>query len=474
MEKRRAGVTPLKKLTYEAKGEYNWWNESEVASLTQKRIDLIFGQMEEYKKLSEEAENERIRISRIKIDELSKAQGIEDAEKIAEKIIMNCQEHQQTITQLRKRLAQRKEENTPQKDRKEAPSEGIEEHIEKIEKLEEKIRLILRKYPPDYTKTVKALEQENRELSGTNTLLSKKIEGMLESERETQIEIEKIKESRETEERKTEEKLLQSKAEIEGLKGENTILKGRTDELYLAIETLNSTVVDKTRDLENHSVNREKCGNMCHERIQELENKEISRLEEVSFLVRKYIDTGKKNDALLLELTEVQGRMDRIEEKSKECERSQKIEQRKAQEEKTKYLEMIENQKIAIEKSKLEYLERKSSAQYHKRKAVQYESELHAAKKALHTLEELNSELQGRIDGLKKHKNTSKTQTDIELYQGMIRCNVCCTNIKNTALKRCMHLMCRNCIDARIAARQKTCPLCGTIFTPNDIASVYL
>lgn len=472
MEKRRAGVTPLKKLTYDAKEESNWWGESDITLLTQKRIDLIYGQLEEYKKIAEEAENERVRVLRMKIEELLENKDKEEVESIAERLIMNCQEHQQTITQLRKRLNQKKEEKSQKEE--EPPTESIKQYVEKIERLEERINNLLSKYPVDYTKTVKALTQENKELAGINEALGKRVREAIEAEKALRLENQRLEAEEEARKREIEKDSTEKEAQIEGAQNENKILKKKTEDLYLAIETLNSTVVDKTRELENQSINREKCSNMCHERIQQLENKEITRLEEVSFLVRKYIDTGKKNDSLLIELNEIKSNLKMIENRNKECESNQKVDQKRVQEDREKYLKEIEQLKVEIEKSRIEYLERKSSAQYHKRKSAQYEAELQASKKIVGYLEDQTKQLQERLEEIKRQKATGHTQTDIELYQRMIRCNVCCTNIKNIALKKCMHLMCRSCIDTRMMTRQKTCPLCGTVFTPSDIASVYL
>ncbi|KAI5192368.1 hypothetical protein NEMIN01_1982 [Nematocida minor] len=477
MEKRRADVTPLKKLTYDAKEESNWWDESDTASLAQKKINSIFAQMEEYKKTAEEAECEKTRIAKLKINELLEhSESREKAEEIAERLILQCQLHHQTISQLRKRANQKKEEVRPEeKSTPTVSAEEIEEYIERMDKLESRIHLMLSKYPPNYTQLVKTLEQENKELFLSNKSLMEKIEEFLKTEKELHMEKQKLANEAEMKNKEMEEKQAEKELEIEKLVKEKEIHHKRVDELYLAIETFNSTVVDKTRELENDASNKAECQNNCHEKIKELENKEIDRLEEVAFLVRKYIDTGKKNDELLLEIEEIKHTLRSMKtetEKTDSCDPLKNLQNKNEQDQ--SYLEIIENQKIEIEKSKLEYLERKSSAQYHKRKSVQYEAELSAAKKTVADLEAANASLQIRLDEIKKNRKSSKSQTDVELYQGMIRCGVCCTNIKDVALKKCMHLMCRSCIDARMASRQKTCPLCGTIFSPNDIANVYL
>lgn len=463
MEKRRAEVTPLKKIIYHenTKEESNWWDESDLSAISQKKISAIFVQMQEYKKIAEKAESEKLRIAQIKIEELllQKEESIETVKSA----ILQCQQHIQTISQLRKRISQQKQ--VPSISKPAVSEEEIIEYIEKIDRLEEKIHVLLSKYPPNYTKVVKTLEQENKDLYLTTQSLAEKIERFLNMEKTLENEKKELESSICKIVQEASEKEKEILTEKEQVFKEKEILQKRVDELYLAIETLNSTVVDKTRELENNPTNRTECVNGCHNRIKELEIKEIDRLEEVAFLVRKYIDTGKQNDQLLLEIESLKTKT-----KTPGPPTSTSF---PSPVDSTKESEIL-NLKAELERSKLEYLERKSSAQYHKRKSLQYEAEMTALRKSVGDLEVANSNLQQKLQEVRKYKNTSKTQSDLDLYQGMIRCGVCCTNIKDIALKKCMHLMCRACIDARMASRQKTCPLCGTIFSPNDIANIYL
>ncbi|KAI5127715.1 hypothetical protein NEPAR04_1046 [Nematocida parisii] len=480
MEKRRADVPPLKKIAYDASvvGEGNWWDEEQTTTILQKKIDAIFAQIEEYKRVAEHAESEKLRIERVKVDELlSLLENVHpdkvnsEMPEIIKKEILNCQQHMQTISQLRKRASQAKEvtvqpqpEATPAIDASE-----ISEHINRIDSLESKVLHMASRLPPNYTKLVKALEQENKDLSLSIKVLTEKIEEFIKKDAESYREKEKAEKRIEEIFQASSKKESELLAEKERICTEKDILQKRVNELYLALETLNSTIVEQTRDLENVSENRVECANQCHIRIKELENKEIDRLEEVAFLVRKYIDTGKKNDLLLEEITELKHQI-----KHSAPQMISIPEESNNHKEIIKSLqEELHQLKVDVERGKMDYLERKSSANYHKRKSVQHEAELSAARKAASDLAEVNKHLQSRLHESEKSKKLS-SQRDIELYQGMIRCSLCSTNIKNVALKRCMHLMCRACIDERMASRQKTCPLCGTTCTPNDIVSVYL
>ncbi|EHY64761.1 hypothetical protein NERG_02164 [Nematocida ausubeli] len=475
MEKRRAGVPPLKKIAYDAtaSGESNWWDEAETAAIEQRKVDAIFSQMEEYKKVAEEAVNEKQRIQEIKIDELlSSVQGTEvgasDACEMVKTAVLNCREHLFTISQLRKRAAQMKE--TPQKEKPSISKDEITGYIERVDALENQVHALISKCPPNYTKLAKTLEQENKELFLSIEELTKKIESLLQKEQSVRQEMQEMQQSMVAASEAAEAKQRVLQKESKQSADEKIILQKRVDELYLALETLNSTIVDRARDLENTVDNKIDCVNDCHLKIKELQDKEIDRLEEVAFLVRKYIDTGKKNDSLLLELAEVQNEL-KLERDRPTAECTQKT----AVPDTQKIEEEVHALRRELERSQVDYLERKASAHYHKRKAVQYEADLALAKKTAASLEAANKALHDRLQILQNStKTVFSSETDIELYQRMIRCSVCCTNIKDVALKRCMHLLCRSCIDSRMASRQKTCPLCGTTCTPSDIVSVYL
>ena len=52
--------------------------------------------------------------------------------------------------------------------------------------------------------------------------------------------------------------------------------------------------------------------------------------------------------------------------------------------------------------------------------------------------------------------------------------NVCNEREKKCILTRCGHTFCRECIDTRIANRDRKCPSCGDKFGPNDVSNIWL
>lgn len=53
-------------------------------------------------------------------------------------------------------------------------------------------------------------------------------------------------------------------------------------------------------------------------------------------------------------------------------------------------------------------------------------------------------------------------------------CSVCRNRFKNTAIRSCGHVFCKQCADERIASRSRKCPNCGRGFAATDLISVHL
>ncbi|TXT05998.1 hypothetical protein VHUM_03759 [Vanrija humicola] len=55
----------------------------------------------------------------------------------------------------------------------------------------------------------------------------------------------------------------------------------------------------------------------------------------------------------------------------------------------------------------------------------------------------------------------------------LLRCSTCHLNFKQQVLTKCMHTFCKDCIDQRIATRQRKCPACGVAFSKEDVGTLY-
>ncbi|KAI9817298.1 MAG: E3 ubiquitin-protein ligase bre1 [Thelocarpon impressellum] len=58
--------------------------------------------------------------------------------------------------------------------------------------------------------------------------------------------------------------------------------------------------------------------------------------------------------------------------------------------------------------------------------------------------------------------------------QTLALCNVCKSRFKNTALKLCGHLFCRECVEERVNSRSRKCPHCSKAFGGGDVMTVHL
>ncbi|KAI1328403.1 E3 ubiquitin-protein ligase-like protein [Xylariaceae sp. FL0255] len=73
-----------------------------------------------------------------------------------------------------------------------------------------------------------------------------------------------------------------------------------------------------------------------------------------------------------------------------------------------------------------------------------------------------------------KSKSLSNSSEEEEMLRNMATCSICKKDFKNTAIKGCGHLFCRNCVDDRLANRMRKCPNCNKGFDKSDIMSVHL
>ncbi|GAA5911739.1 uncharacterized protein JCM6883_001252 [Sporobolomyces salmoneus] len=55
----------------------------------------------------------------------------------------------------------------------------------------------------------------------------------------------------------------------------------------------------------------------------------------------------------------------------------------------------------------------------------------------------------------------------------MLKCSTCNLRFKGVIINRCGHTFCKECVDARLANRQRKCPNCGGMFGKDDVGPVY-
>lgn len=542
MEKRRAAVTPLKKMKHFSPSENpdaEFWPLHTVASINAEKRAALFRQMQTYKKKAEELSA----LIQEKLGNPDAASGL-----------FQCTEHIDRISELEQKIQKLESARAhmhPQKDPKDNASEmsapeedpqkeaavtlqDVLEVSARVEDLETRIGLCSAKHSPNYAPAFRALEHEAKEAAALNSKLILDIKSALDLQESLQLQI-RGKEALlgKTRGDLDAEKSLRIET-IDAFMACKKSFEKRTSELHELLERTNMHLAGYARDVEKENIDGSKAtintvhvdapgidskdssgdppaasdpfsdapstlGSLqveaasklhrpqksaecsspeCRERIFGLEEREIDRVEEVSYLLRKYTELSRMHDELLAasHKTPSQHREGRDSDKSFSQTDSEKDRERRAREE--EILAERARLQTELEKIKLDYIERKSSAQYHKRKALQMEAENKAMHRTIQDLEKSNTSLHGRLKKEKeKEAQSSKSSAagkSLQLYQKMVRCSVCCTRIKDTVLKKCMHLLCRPCVDGRYTTRQRTCPICGVTFALGDVSQVYL
>jgi len=53
-------------------------------------------------------------------------------------------------------------------------------------------------------------------------------------------------------------------------------------------------------------------------------------------------------------------------------------------------------------------------------------------------------------------------------------CSVCRKNFKDTVIKTCGHVLCKDCVEERIQSRSRKCPHCNKAFGTGDYMKITL
>ncbi|KAG2418786.1 hypothetical protein HFD88_001887 [Aspergillus terreus] len=73
-----------------------------------------------------------------------------------------------------------------------------------------------------------------------------------------------------------------------------------------------------------------------------------------------------------------------------------------------------------------------------------------------------------------KNKSLGNSSSEYEMLRTLALCTVCRRNFKNTAIKTCGHVFCRDCVEERLTSRSRKCPNCNRSFGNNDYMHITL
>ncbi|KAL1959349.1 hypothetical protein VTO42DRAFT_2152 [Malbranchea cinnamomea] len=73
-----------------------------------------------------------------------------------------------------------------------------------------------------------------------------------------------------------------------------------------------------------------------------------------------------------------------------------------------------------------------------------------------------------------KSKGLGNNSTEYEMLRTLALCTVCRRSFKNTVIKTCGHVFCRECVEERQTSRSRKCPNCNKSFGSNDYMHITL
>jgi DNA repair exonuclease SbcCD ATPase subunit len=77
-------------------------------------------------------------------------------------------------------------------------------------------------------------------------------------------------------------------------------------------------------------------------------------------------------------------------------------------------------------------------------------------------------------DSSSKDSRALKTlQSQCDFYKKFVLCPICKTNHKSDIITRCLHMFCNECIKKSLDSRNRKCPTCGLKFQASDLQKVY-
>ncbi|KAI9768428.1 MAG: E3 ubiquitin-protein ligase bre1 [Geoglossum simile] len=108
------------------------------------------------------------------------------------------------------------------------------------------------------------------------------------------------------------------------------------------------------------------------------------------------------------------------------------------------------------------------------------DASLSSTSKACRSAEIEIEKLRTRLEEAKKSvdvwkgRSMGKENEEYEMLRALALCNVCRSRFKNTVIKSCGHIFCKECVDERISSRSRKCPTCGKSFPTNDHMAVHM
>lgn len=311
------------------------------------------------------------------------------------------------------------------------------------------------------------------------------------------------------------EKMKSIAEEKEKLISEKNTFQAKLEDAEKIIKTLESQIENLVK--ENTSFSRN-----IHKKIKEIEDKKISQLKdyvtqingykEMNSLLKDEIneletklemvdksDSKKDSDFLELkkEVLSLRNARDVVELERKEV----YAERERLKSEKNKNEEMENKFNAEIISLKSELQNRINAAAFHKKNFIKIDNEIKYINLKYKDFQKEEIPLKNELKEVQKKllllKNENKLLYDdisnykavfqeilgtsspeliesIEKYRKLLRCPTCDRNYKDTVIDKCMHVLCRECVDNRLKTRSRKCPVCAESFCATDVKRIFL
>ncbi|TFY80894.1 hypothetical protein EWM64_g3118 [Hericium alpestre] len=145
--------------------------------------------------------------------------------------------------------------------------------------------------------------------------------------------------------------------------------------------------------------------------------------------------------------------------------------------------------KLRVEDVEMQRKEYENKSALEAQKAARSEKSSHIAEERLHSatahirkledeLTKAKREAEKASSVIKAKPQTSSQkeaglQKEIDKCMSILKCSTCRINMRNTVITKCMHSFCKQCVEARIATRQRKCPACNLPFAHQDVQQLY-
>mmetsp|Transcript_2196 Transcript_2196/g.6534 ORF Transcript_2196/g.6534 Transcript_2196/m.6534 type:complete len:751 (-) Transcript_2196:132-2384(-) len=458
-------------------------NDAEVQELREKLAQLNTGLETELKRRMELAEN------------LEKANQVRDTPSVKE--VLNSalfqtmeaniqqlvlkerqwkQEREELVTGRDALLTQMKETLASEKDSRQRRIDLLEKQLAETTKAAEQAKAARDKFSLQY--------ESRRTLQEQYKLQEQHIKGLEQKQEKIDKELASKKEELEECQKKLEEataklasdEKLSRDEEVQRLREELKAARGNADSLYEEMEAIMAEMssVEKERD-EMRSKVLDLSNSLAAVDGQKLSlRQQLISLKEEGKALQVRLRAEKEQNKSLQALSTASKKLTAESEKVATLAQE---EVRLLEAKLGKQAEVIEEARRNLRGTNSEMEELKTAKAAAQNRAASLAAEIEQEKFKVKSLEDQMNILKRKLEKRKEAKETSSSEFSTEEllreYRKLRNCSVKTDQPKEVVLLRCGHLFSRQCVDDLVSARNRKCPICGKVFSIEDVKPIY-